>query len=135
MDAVLIKFRGRGARSLGIYNRRRVAGQSAWSLHAVGRAGDISGPKHVLDEIAMRMIDAQRHNRLPELQEVIYNGSRYTSLGKRPYRGADDHRTHIHFSLTIAGADTRLRADLDRQRITRALFPSPIRRLANLLLA
>lgn len=123
MDQILAVWGSRGAKSAGIYNRRKVRGGSSWSTHAVGRGGDIAAPALVLREIREHLVAGYKSGGLPELGEVIYNRMRWTpATGWRRYRG-DPHTGHLHFSLDIKGADTKLAPKLDRERICRAMFP------------
>jgi hypothetical protein len=98
-------FHNRGVHSGGIYNRRRVRGGSAMSLHAVGRALDVMVPvgDPVGWEIALRVI---RNAEALGVAELIYDRKRWTEeKGTQPYRGINPHRDHVHIGLTVDMAD------------------------------
>lgn len=104
-DVLVFLYRDRGATDLGVYNRRPVRGRtSGWSLHSVGRAGDIGVRDTKLgDELFLRLIRAAEPL---GLCEIIWNGQRWTAeKGAQPYNGADSHSTHLHYAQTREMAD------------------------------
>jgi hypothetical protein len=126
-DAVMLKLGPtRGLTNLGIYNRRTVRGRKGpltplnASLHAVGRAWDCGVPKgpagkQLGDELWLRCVDGATRG-LVGVQEVIWNRQRWTpDKGVRPYKGVDDHTTHLHISFSIDWAQNHApQADLRR---------------------
>lgn len=113
-DVLVWMFHSRGARSGGIYNRRRTRGGVSWSLHAVGRALDIMVPPGdaVGWEIALRCI---RNAAALGVGEVIFDSKRWTAeKGTQPYRGANKHRDHVHIGMTVDMADRPDTAELRR---------------------
>lgn len=106
MNIILFLYGWLGARNGGIYNRRRQRGGSAWSLHAVGRAGDIAVPNKAVGDAIVKVL-IQLHVVLG-ICEIIWYRSRWTpELGWRSYSGQDDHTSHIHYGNTIAFADSK----------------------------
>jgi hypothetical protein len=106
-DAVLMYCAQQGAYSLGIYNRRSVAGTTVWSTHAVGRGWDCgvrgTNVHNVIEFIAACMVNGAQ---ACGIQEVIANRRRWTEeRGWQSYGGPDPHDTHIHCSQTTKGAD------------------------------
>lgn len=112
-DTIISHYFPRGARSLGIYVRRKVRGGKALSTHAAGRGFDIGVPskagrataegKRLGDEIVLKLIHASD---ALGIQEIIWQGKRITAGadGKpvtKNYRGVDRHFTHIHASQTV----------------------------------
>lgn len=112
-DSVLWVMHGRGVRSGGIYNRRRVRGGTSWSLHSVGRAADLMVPDvNTGLEIAFRAI---RNAPWLGVSEVIFNRKRWTAeQGTRSYGGSNPHRDHVHIGFTIDFADRPDTEDLRR---------------------
>ena len=105
-DVLVQRFMGRGARSGGIYNQRRVRGSlTSWSGHAAGRAGDVMVPntpdgKHMGDEIWLRLINAAE---ACGICEVIWNRQRWDGTTKqvKPYRGTNPHTDHVHWMQVV----------------------------------
>lgn len=98
------------AKSLGIYNCRRVRGGLVRSVHSEGRAIDVGFPR--VDggtvegwECAIDLVD---HHVELGIQQVIYARKvwRNTRMdaGWRPYRGVHNHNDHIHAELTRQAA-------------------------------
>ena len=126
-DAVMLKYGPtRHLTNLGIYNRRTIRGRSGVltplnaSLHAVGRAWDAGVPKgpagkNLGDELWKRCIDGATKG-LVGVQEIIWYRQRWTpDKGVRPYKGVDDHTTHLHISFSIDWAQNHSpQADLRR---------------------
>ncbi len=103
VDVVMFLFHAEGITNLGIYNRRKVRGGSAWSLHSVGRAADFGCSKALGNR---RWVFFIRAAGMAGICEIIWNGQRWTQEhGIQPYHGEDDHTTHVHVGFTIAMAD------------------------------
>jgi hypothetical protein len=107
-DVIVLHYLARGAKSGGIYNRRRVRLGSAWSLHAAGRALDVMVPakagvataagKQLGDEIWLRAIAAAE---ACGICEVIWWDKRWTGdKGVHPYKPTN-HRDHVHIGQTV----------------------------------
>jgi hypothetical protein len=127
LDAIVWKWSVRGVRSAGIYNRRTVRGRSGpltplnASLHSVGRGLDISVPtKQVGDELFLRLVAAAD---AIGICEIIWWDRRITSKGEKPYKGVDNHHTHLHVGFTADFADRKNDADL-RKWVTHFVFGS-----------
>lgn len=120
-DVVLWSLHSEGVYQAGIYNRRRVRGGSAWSLHAVGRAVDIGVP--VGAAVGGRlMMQCVAHADWLGICEVIYDRKRWTKeKGVQPYGGSDPHTGHVHVGFTVDFADRPNTPDL-RAWIAHFLF-------------
>lgn len=105
MDVLLVLFHAQGARNGGIYVRRRQRGGSAWSLHAVGRAGDVMVPStNVGDFLATVVVT---HAEALGVCEVIWNRRRWAQpTGWVPYHGVNPHTDHVHIGLAVSVADS-----------------------------
>jgi hypothetical protein len=93
--------KGVQVKSGGIYNKRRVRGGTAWSLHSVGRGIDWAVPsKETGDEIFLRLINAADQC---GVCEIIWNRQRWDgTTGKvKPYRGTNPHTDHVHAGMVI----------------------------------
>jgi hypothetical protein len=107
--AYIVLDRGRGARNWGIYNYRKVAGTSYWSLHGEGRALDVG----------FALVDGKANpegTRLVKellplvgklgIQCIIWNRTLWSA--KHPngtrYNGVSPHIDHIHIELTWKAA-------------------------------
>jgi len=102
-DVVIQHFLQKGVqvKSGGIYNKRRVRGGIAWSLHSVGRGIDWMVPdKNTGDEIFLRLINAAEQC---GVCEIIWNRQRWDgTTGKvNEYRGPNPHTDHVHAGMTI----------------------------------
>lgn len=105
LDVLLVLFHAHGARSGGIYNRRRVRGGSSWSLHAVGRAADVMVNRTDIGDLIAGVVVARAEGL--GVCEVIWNRKRWTpEAGWQPYRGANLHLDHVHIGQTVAVADS-----------------------------
>jgi hypothetical protein len=73
-------------------------------LHAAGRAVDIGIPNKVVgDKLFKRILDAAD---AIGICEIIWWDTRSTTKGvQMPYKGADNHHTHIHVGFTADFAD------------------------------
>lgn len=96
-----------GAGSSGIYSCRRVSPGGPWSVHAEGRAVDLSCP---LPPAALgRTILGALGESASSLgiQRVIYDRQIYdaSSPGGEPHTGDDPHVTHLHIEQTRASAE------------------------------
>jgi hypothetical protein len=117
LDTILWFRHDKGVKSAGIYNRRPVRGKTiltpkSASLHAAGRGLDISVPsKEVGDELYLRLVNAAD---AIGVCEVIWWDRRITSKGEKPYKGVDNHHTHLHVGFTADWADRKNNADLRR---------------------
>lgn len=107
-DVIVWSMYAKGVRSAGIYNRRPQRGKkiltaATASLHAAGRGIDIAVPnKQVGDELFLRLLAAAD---AIGVCEVIWWDRRATIKGILPYKGADNHHTHLHIGLTADMAD------------------------------
>jgi len=112
--------------SWGIFNCRKVAGSSSWSLHAEGRAldwkldSDIEAQRRQGDQIVSLLLRRDRRGnraalaRRLGLQEIIWRCQIWTSArgGPRVYSPCrnpkvsktEAHRDHVHMGLSWAGA-------------------------------
>jgi hypothetical protein len=115
--------------SWGIFNCRKVAGSSRWSLHAEGRALDWKldaydkAQRQAGDRIVALLLRKDKNGnpdalaRRMGLQEVIWRCRVWSSArgGPRPYAPCANpnvdktiaHRDHIHIGLSWAGARKR----------------------------
>lgn len=115
------------ARSLGIYNPRRIRGGTSWSMHAEGRAVDIGvsltpAGEEIGDQIATWLI-----NNAPQLgvQYFIWNRQSWThARGWRAYRGVSPHRDHLHIEQTRVAADQLTPGDIAALAVTIPLGPA-----------
>jgi hypothetical protein len=96
-----------GAKNLGIYNCRNIAGSQSLSLHGEGRACDLGVP--VGQGWAKTLADALvAHSGELGVQLVIHD--RKVWSGRRPfdswrdYTGSNPHRDHLHVELSWKGA-------------------------------
>jgi hypothetical protein len=89
----------------GIFNNRAVRGGSALSLHAEGRAVDITPAGGDLSAFCERLIAA--HETLG-VQQIIWQRRvwRCDRPGWRAYTGTDPHTSHAHVELTRHAAAT-----------------------------
>ncbi len=93
-----------GAANLGIYNCKRIAGSTVWSLHAEGRAADLGTAPYRnhpwLDHEAevLRLHSAELGIQCLIHARRIWSSS-YPYAGWRPYDG-ESHDGHIHAELT-----------------------------------
>lgn len=111
MSWYLGKFGHLGATNLGIYNCRRIAGaDSAWSLHAEGRAGDLGVPAGDPDWAAALAEFMANWSLELGVQLVIYRrriwSAAHPNAGWRDYGGSNPHTDHIHGEFTWSGART-----------------------------
>lgn len=102
MDVYLFYRGNKGAYNAGIFNYRPVRGGSGLSLHSAGRALDVGVPnnprgKALGDELFLRTISAGQYL---GICEIIWWDKRVDNRGIKPYRGADNHHTHLHIGLT-----------------------------------
>lgn len=105
MDVLLVLFNQAGARNGGIFVRRRQRGGSAWSLHAVGRAGDVMVPSTGVGDMIAAAVVA--HATPLGVCEVIWNRRRWTEpTGWQPYHGVNPHTDHVHIGITAEVADS-----------------------------
>ena len=115
LDTVVWFRHSKGVKSAGIYNRRPVRGKKiltpgSASLHAAGRGLDLAVPsKQVGDELYLRLAAAAD---AIGVCEIIWYGRRLTSAGEKPYKGVDNHTTHLHVGFTADWADRKNTADL-----------------------
>lgn len=120
MDVLLYLFHANRVTNQGIYVRRRQRGGSAWSLHAVGRSGDLGIPNIPTGTIIAELL-VRRAGELG-VCEVIFNRRRWTpESGWRHYSGVNPHTTHIHFGNTRAMADSPLTTDALARKFATAL--------------
>ncbi|MGG0536655.1 hypothetical protein [Priestia aryabhattai] len=87
---------------MGGYNNRNVRGGSSKSMHAYGRAFDISGSAKTMSQIAEW---ARTH--INNLQYAIYNRRiAGPGMGKawRKYSGVNPHTDHVHLDFMAQGA-------------------------------
>lgn len=124
-DVVMFVEHKRGVYPAGIYNRRNVRGRRGpvtartASLHSVGRAVDIGIPnKAVGDALFKKIVAAADYI---GVCEVIWWGTRTTTKGTLPYKGVDNHHTHIHVGFTADFASRKNTADL-RKWISHFLY-------------
>lgn len=109
MSWFLGAYAGRGAKNLGIYNCRPIAGSSSLSLHAEGRAADLGVPTGA--GWAQTFADSLvAHSRELGVQLVIYRrkvwSGRYPNSGWRNYTGSNPHTDHLHVELSWNAART-----------------------------
>lgn len=114
----------RGARNLGIYNCRRIAGTTTYSLHAEGRATDLGLPVGQHPAWAQTLANALiEHSAQLGVQCIIYNQKTWSSAhcndGWRTYEGSNPHTDHMHVELSRESADS-----LTVQKITSVLKPA-----------
>lgn len=96
-----------GAGSSGIYNCRRVSPGGPWSVHAEGRAVDLSCPEPpaALGRTVLSALGESASGL--GVQRVIYDRRQYDAdnpSGKH-YIGDDPHLTHLHIEQTRASAE------------------------------
>jgi len=102
----LVKNRFGKTSFAGGYNNRNMVGGSSKSMHAYGRAFDISGSKSTMSKIAEYLRTAASN-----LQYVIYN-HRISGPGKgkkwRPYGGGgkNPHTDHVHADFFSPGGSS-----------------------------
>lgn len=93
-------YKARGARNLGIYNCRPIAGTQVLSLHAEGRASDLGGPRSTwMDGTAQLLHDVSVEL---GIQLIIYNRRVWSCRATDawlPYNGVNPHTDHIHTEL------------------------------------
>lgn len=98
-----------GAKNLGIYNCRAIAGSATTSLHGEGRAADLGVPVGAgwAQTLADRLV--ARSGELG-IQCVIYSrriwSGSYPHAGWRPYKGSHPHTDHLHVELAWNTART-----------------------------
>lgn len=94
-----------GARNLGIYNCRPIAGTSTLSVHAEGRAADLGAPQaQWMAGVAQLLHDVSAEL---GIQLIIYNRRVWACNAPdawRPYLGTNPHTDHAHIELTPRGA-------------------------------
>lgn len=103
--AVFDRWRDRGFTPLGIYNCRRIAGSTSWSLHAEGRALDVgvTGADAVsVGELLEQLLAAGDGF----LQRIIFNHRVYDAASPtgRAFTGTNPHTDHMHIELSWPGA-------------------------------
>jgi hypothetical protein len=92
----------RGYGTAGIYNPRNVRGSSSTlSLHAEGRAFDLTAGNRSDDDVTQLVDQLVRHCDALGVQMVIWQ-RRSWRIGRswQPYSGADPHTSHAHIELT-----------------------------------
>lgn len=96
--------RSLGFGDAGIYNNRPVRGGTSLSVHAEGRAIDITmGRRSVADLTAF--INQLIANPALGIQQVIWQRQYWRpDTGWRPYRGVNPHTDHAHIELTREAA-------------------------------
>jgi hypothetical protein len=91
-----------GTTSMGIYNRRPVAGTKTWSVHSSGRAIDVGcKTKAMGDALVAKLVpnaDALG------ISQVIWYRQIWDSRGYRAYKGQNAHTDHIHITMSIQAA-------------------------------
>jgi hypothetical protein len=131
----------KGFGSAGIYNPRNVRGGSTLSLHAEGRAFDLTrGDNDDADITDLCMALVFMSGPLG-IQQVIWQRADWRcSSGWTPYGGVDPHTSHAHIELTRWAAshltvatlrlllDTPLGDDMPTaQEIAKAILDEPIK--------
>lgn len=106
-----------GAKNLGIFNCRAIAGSQTLSLHGEGRADDLGVP--VGNSWAAAVFEAMRlQSKELGIQLIIYNrrvwSARQPDAGWRHYDGEDPHTNHGHVELTPDAARTLTVAAINR---------------------
>jgi hypothetical protein len=98
-------FIARGFGSSGIYNPRNVAGTSTLSLHAEGRAVDVT-PAGRSAELGRLLEELVRRHLELGVQLVIWERTywRVGRTGWQRYTGVNPHTDHAHVELTRAAA-------------------------------
>ncbi len=106
MSWFLGAYKANGARNLGIYNCRPIAGTAIPSVHGEGRAGDLG----ISASATSRGLANALVNHSGELQiqcvihdHKIWSGS-HCHEGWLPYRGTNPHTDHLHVELSHDGA-------------------------------
>lgn len=89
----------------GTFQCRQIKGSTTLSFHAEGRAGDTSGYPDRMRVVADLLV---QYAEALGVQEVIYDHQRWSTddgtPGWEPFGGVDPHTSHVHWSLTWAGA-------------------------------
>lgn len=111
-----------GAKNLGIYNCRSIAGSVTLSLHGEGRAADLGVP--VGNKWAWPVFEAMRQNSKElGIQLIIHDrkvwSARHPDAGWRPYDGENPHTDHAHVELTPEAASS-----LTVQHVNNTLAPA-----------
>lgn len=100
MDAC--RFVVPGTTNMGIYNRRKIAGSSTWSVHSSGRALDVGCKNKAMgDALVIKLVpnaDALG------ISQVIWYRQIWDSRGYRKYTGASPHTDHIHITMSQQAA-------------------------------
>lgn len=104
-SAVIERWAARGVHSLGIFNCRRIAGTSSWSLHAEGRAVDLGVPSADM-AAGYEVLAALQGAGDGLLQRIMWDRRIYdaqTPQG-RAITAGHLHTDHLHVELSWPGA-------------------------------